>query len=418
MQSLDVYLEGAKVGQLIEDGEGKLAFSYDAYYPEKPTARALSVSLPLQDEPFSDKVSHAFFSGLLPDDRSRRDLARYLGVSHQNTYGLLEEVGGDCAGAVSLYPKGYLPPQESERPLNFLSYDEMATIYQELPQRPLWAGEEGIRLSLAGAHQKLALIKRGDKLALPSDGDISTHIMKPPIEGVRGSVLNEAFCLLLAHRVGLPVGMPEIYDFGGHDVLLVERYDRLINAQDQVRRVHQEDFCQALSIAPERKYQKEGGPGLKDIQGTLQRYSVHPAKDMLALLRLVIFNFIIGNNDAHGKNFSLLHEDGHVMLAPAYDLISTAVYPKLDRMMAMPIGGKADYHHVYTKQWYTLVPEGAGGRKLIVRELEHMIRFVREESAALAQELPFKSQPIINDILYVIGVRIKHIERSLEEGTK
>ena len=230
-----------------------------------------------------------------------------------------------------------------------LGREELASILKELPKRPLLAGEEGIRLSLAGAQDKIAVRIEDGEICLPLGGAPSTHILKPAVERFEGVVFNEALCMKLAAEAGLPAASVETRNVDGMDYLLVERYDRIHqagpDAEPVVDRLHQEDFCQARGIVPERKYQKEGGPSLKQCFELLREVSSAPVIDLARLLEAVIYNYLAGNNDAHGKNFSLLYRgfgtaDLEIRLAPLYDIVSTVYYPELSRDMAMKIGGE------------------------------------------------------------------------------
>lgn len=187
--------------------------------------------------------------------------------------------------------------------------------------------------------------------AIPLHGSPSTHILKPESARFPGLVDNEDYCLKLADSMGLSVCQAEPRQFGTHRCLQVLRYDRLF--QDRIiRRLHQEDFCQAIGIPSRIKYQNEGGADLAQSFALVRRASASPAKDLLQLFHAVLFDYLIGNHDAHGKNFSLLYtpleEPLSIRLAPLYDLISTAAYPELTNKMAMKIG--KSYHPLELRQ--------------------------------------------------------------------
>ena len=201
--------------------------------------------------------------------------------------------------------------------------------FGELPKTPLLAGEDGIRLSLAGAQGKAAVAIRDGSYLLPVGGSPSTHILKPDSERFPGLVENEFFCMRLAAALGLDVAPVEIAAAGSIRFLQVSRYDRRPDGAEGWTRIHQEDFCQALGIAPELKYQNEGGPGFKECFKLIRANSSIPVYDVLKLFDAVVFNFLIGNNDAHGKNFSFLYDGDETRLAPLYDLVSTELYPDL-----------------------------------------------------------------------------------------
>jgi serine/threonine-protein kinase HipA len=214
------------------------------------------------------------------------------------------------------------------------------------------AGEEGLRLSLAGAQDKLPVVFRDGRIGQPLNGAPSTHILKTPIHSLAESVMNEGFCLALAEAAQLEPARGFIHSVKGSRFLLLERYDRVDGAAGRVQRLHQEDFCQALGMPTEMKYQNEGGPGLAQCFGLVRRMTRPSAPQVLRLLDYVIFNVLIGNNDAHAKNFSLLHRGKVPLLAPLYDTLSTAVYPNLMSKMAMKIGSKYTFSDVQARHWH------------------------------------------------------------------
>src|SRR6204780_4400756 len=224
-RTLDVYLQRDLAGQLIQDENGQLAFYYAESWLNNSQAVPLSHSLPLRKEKFSRNECRGFFAGILPDAGKREIIAKNLGISARNDYAMLEQIGGECAGAVTFIPAGEKLP-EQHYDYRKLSPDELAAILRELPKRPLLAGDEGIRLSLAGAQDKVAVRIEGNDISLPLGGAPSTHILKPAVERFAGVVFNEAFCMKLAAAAGLPAAGVAARSVDGIDYLLVERYDR------------------------------------------------------------------------------------------------------------------------------------------------------------------------------------------------
>lgn len=301
---LDVYLNDQFVGLLIQDSRGDLSFSYDVDYMHS-SQRGISVSLPLRSEEYKGAVVRAFFSGLLPDQGVREQLAGILGLSKDNSFALLESVGGECAGALGLYPHG-------EKPAEYVAENEeldeigLKKVLDSIRRRPMLAGDDGFRLSLEGAQNKLAVVFKNGKVYLIRGGAPTTHILKPMIQGIKDSAHNELFCMRLAKHVGIDVPHASIYFAHETPYYIVERYDRFIDHNGKITRIHQEDFCQALGIAPEMKYEREGGPNIKMCQEIIAQHVARPAVDKIKLLNIIIFNYLIGNADAHGKNISLL----------------------------------------------------------------------------------------------------------------
>ncbi len=349
-RTLDVCLDRDLVGQLTQDDDGQMSFTYAASWLDNEKRVPLSRSLPLQKEPFTQKQCRGFFGGTLPEEGNRKVISRILGISDQNDFAMLEQIGGECAGAVTFLPPGTSRPAD-DGAYRELEGDELSQILRDLPRRPLMAGEDGIRLSLAGAQDKIAVRLNDRQIAIPRGSAPSTHILKPAIATYEGAVFNEAFCMALARQAGLNVASTQIGHIDDIDYLLVERFDRHRTNEGNIQRLHQEDFCQALAVPSEIKYQDEGGPSLQDCFAMLRVASSAAVLDLRALLDAVIFNLIIGNHDAHAKNYSLLYlQDGTTRLAPLYDLVSTVYYPELSDKMAMKIGGEGKSDLVFPKE--------------------------------------------------------------------
>ena len=350
--ALTVWWDGRTVGQLSIDRSGEMRFVYSQNWLEDETAPPLSVSLPKQAEPFSRRQARPFFEGLLPEESQREIIAAALGVSKGNEFRLLERLGGEVAGALVLWPEGETPPDPgrggSATPL---SETDLIAILDRLPRRPMLAGESELRLSLAGAQSKLPVVLVDGGIALPTPGQPTTHILKPPIDRFEATTENEAFAMHLAARMGLDVAPVEPRRVAGRPFLLVERYDRERLPDGQVCRLHQEDFCQALGVFPERKYASEGGPGFRQCFELVRRACTRPGVEALKLLDAAIFQVLVGNADAHGKNYSLLHKDRAVVLAPLYDLLSTVAYPDLSPTFAMKIAGRGTLSEIGRGDW-------------------------------------------------------------------
>jgi len=365
------------VGRLWLDERKRFCFQYDKEWLER-SQNPLSLSLPLRSDPYLDDESHPFLANLLPEVKIRAVIARNLGVSVNNDFGLLERIGGDCAGAVSLYSESEKPQYEPSR-YRQLSPDELAAIIRELPRRPLLAGEKGIRLSLAGAQKKLPVFYDDEHFHLGYGNLPSNYIIKLAIEDLDGTVENEAFCMALALEVGLEVPRTFIYQHEETRVFVVKRYDRITKG-DETKRLHQEDFCQALGIPPEFKYETEGGPSLAACFNLLRNSSIRSGKDVLSLLNWVIFNYLIGNSDAHGKNISLLLLPEGPMLAPFYDLLSTKIYAHygLAEGLAMKIGGENDSGAIQKRHWELFAEEVGIKPRLVLTRVAELAKRIED----------------------------------------
>jgi serine/threonine-protein kinase HipA len=306
-----------------------------------------------------------------------------------------------------LEPGQALPIPTRNDDVQWLSGQEVVAILDELPRRPMLAGKDGLRLSLAGAQDKLPVVFDGARIGLPLNGTPSSHILKPAIHAVEDSVINEGFCMVLADAMQLKPAKSKIHFVLDRSFLLVERYDRLIDAQGHRQRVHQEDFCQALGVVPEMKYQNEGGPDLGQCFDLVRSATRPSAPQVLRLLDCVIFNALIGNHDAHAKNFSLLYSGKAPVLAPFYDTLSTAVYPTLTPKMAMKIGSKYKFSEVEKRHWEQFA-QGVGFTKAQVKRRILELANLLPATARKLQSDPghsFAGNPVVKQINTLIEQR-------------
>lgn len=406
MTSLDVYC-GSDLAGTLERTEGTLGFSYAESWREAGRP-PLSQSLPVSGEASADTV-RAFFAGLLPDGVPRRLLARRLGVSEGNDFALLEAVGGDCPGAISLLTPGSEPPVDGHgEDVKWLDDAELVELIRTIPERPMLVGEDGrIRLSLAGAQDKLPVVVGDDgRVGITSGITPSTHILKTPITRLAGTVVNEAFCLALGAKLGVPTVSAQPRRAVDAECLLVSRYDRL-KLDGMTRRLHQEDFCQALGVAPEGKYEADGGPTLADCFGLVRHATTVAAPAMLLLLQAVGLSFLVGNHDAHGKNFSLLYGPELVGVAPLYDIVSTVAYAGLSRKMAMKIGGEYRPNYVRSRHLDRMVDAAGLGPALARRELRRLADDAPSAARAVRAELAADGwdDPVLDTVLEIVDRR-------------
>lgn len=408
-----VFYRGAPLGELTSD-RARLRFTYDPAVVDDGEPM-LSVRLAVRQEPYGHDDAHAFFANLLPEDEYRIDLARVLGLSDRNVAGLLGAVGGECAGAVSIWPSGQHPPLQPEyvplsdgdvrRLLNAADADERMVLIREN------------RLSLAGGMEKLGLLRKDDgRWYRGRAGAPTTHILKWPQTRFPDQSYNELFCLSLWGAAGL--GVPSAHVEGKDTpVLVVERYDRRAAADGTIALIHQEDLCQALGLDSAQKYQGEGegGPGLADSARIIRTHCAVPARELAQLLRWALGNFLVGNGDGHGKNLSLLHGPDGIRLAPFYDVASTVAYPGLSRKLAMSVGGEYRFAWVRARHWEALaeqigVPvsalrrDGLGLAERFERELPRVRQALVEQ---------YGDQPIFAKVADVVGEQIALLREHL-----
>lgn len=423
MNKLDVYFHGQKVG-VLKENNSHLSFKY-----LEGVTTPIAHLLPVQKATFDDKETRAFFSNLLPEGDIAKKIAQIRQVSINNPFAMLKEIGGECAGAISLYPEDITPQVDDK--LNEISEKQIAQILKNLPECPLLTAED-IRLSLAGAQEKLALTSLADdnRYFLPNDKYISTWIIKPQNPNFTDLIYNEYFCMTLASSIGLETARCVIEQFDDQKAYKVQRFDRVysireipnirdltsirqpLNTQKSLlKRLHQEDFCQALGLSG-KKYQKEGGPSIKQCFKFIHNNNfMNKARDEMNLLNTIIFNFLIGNSDAHGKNFSFLHQNHQYTLSPLYDLVSTQIYPNLAKDMAMAIGGEYNPDKINQSHFIKMAEDLEIKPKLIIDSIKKISELTTTYANGLNNTLTQKEtvSPIYDEIIKIIETRTKQI---------
>ncbi len=414
--TLLVCLQTVPVGFLKRDQAGRLSFQY-----EKGVDTPISLSMPTNDTTYGDLECEAFFGGLLPEKQIARELiARRFNADAENTYSLLRAIGHECAGAISLHDPRTPPIIQRSHKLEGeeVSESKLAQLIRALPRTPLLAGVEGVRLSLAGFQDKAGICLIKGKICLPAEDVPTTHILKPAMADHEGTLQNEYMCLAIARNLAIPTVTAEIRQAEDQAYILVERYDRRI-AGDRITRVHQEDFCQALGIVTAHKYESEGGPGFKQCFDLLKQTD-KPALNRTTFAKYLILNFLLGNADAHGKNFSLLHDpSSSTTLAPLYDVVSIiGLYDNLIQKMAMSVGDCFDSTEVDKKNWEKLCKNVGFGfpafRKLLQTLVSEIEVFAEQERNSLAQT---EFNPWIADLIsHEIGRRCFRLKEQFDRN--
>jgi len=416
--TLSVFLRGVPAGSLERTGSSRYRFTYskDAIQGDwsDPMTR-LSASLPLREERFKPSESAPFFEGLLPEGAVRATIAGKLGISEANSFDMLAALGADCAGAVVILPEDQPPRSSPGAATRLLSEKQVGDLLRDLPRDPLGIDSDprGVRLSLGGVQDKLILVRLlTGEFAQPLGGTPSNCLLKPEHERFEGLAVNEAFCMRVAAAAGNQVATTELLEFDGIRCLYSERFDRNVDANGSTTRLHQEDMCQALGLLPTQKYEAEGGPSVAAVIELLRKQpSRRIALDVNAFVRAVLTNFVLGNSDAHGKNFSLLYDPvTGVRLAPLYDVVSTAVYDGLTRRMAMAIGGEEDPAQVDLLCWERLGADGGlgGGLPGFVRRWSSEILAAAEATLRDAKQEGW-SHPVLEAIADVARERARRL---------
>lgn len=382
MSSLDVWMNGRHIGVWRQIRGDRDQFIYDAAWLEDPQFRALSLSLPMTaSREITSPLVRNYFDNLLPDNQRIRERmrSRYRTRSTQ-TFDLLEAIGRDCVGAVQLMPEGQAPVGWDRVESKLLKTNDVEAILRAVPTTagPLGAhlaDDQDVRISIAGAQEKTALLRIGNTWHRPLGATPTTHILKLPLGIVGGglqldlsdSVDNEWLCAALFEALGLPVARTEIARFGEQRVLVVERFDRQwqnigeLNPNTTrfrppsdawIARLPQEDFCQATGRSSSDKYEKDGGPGMSHILKLLARGEAPERDSNLFALSQLMF-WLLAATDGHAKNFSIFLRRAGYGLTPFYDLLSAwpvigskarQLQPQKVRMaMAMRTGTRPHY---------------------------------------------------------------------------
>jgi len=409
---------GREMG-IVTYRNARLSFVYDELWRQGPNAYPLSLSMPLASAQHGHSRIEPFLWGLLPDnDRVLENWGRRFQVSPRNPFRLIANVGEDCAGAVQFVRPERLEPLRTEparREIQWLTEDDLAERLRTLRvDHAAWrAAADTGQFSLAGAQPKTALLYQRGRWGVPSGRTPTTHILKPPTGEWDGHAENEHFCLKLARACGLVVPNSSVERFRDEIAIVIERYDRMTIAGQRLR-VHQEDMCQAVGLHPTRKYENEGGPGVRRIVELLRQNSSAGDEDVQTFLDAIAFNWLIAGTDGHAKNYALLlGGEGAVRLAPFYDVASVLPYRNVNlakAKLAMKLGGEYRLRNIGLREWRRLAEDvrtDAGA--LIARvqamaaELPDLIATVQKEIAAAGL-----NHPILRKLAQRLTTRAKH----------
>ena len=419
---LNVFLNGRLVGLLRRESTGAIDFQYAREWLDWENTFPVSLSLPLREDRYIGAPVINVFDNLLPDsDQIRRRIAQKVGADGTDAYSMLSALGHDCVGALQFLPDGVDPGAVGDTAGRPVSDEEVSELIRNLTDAPLGVGEdEDFRISIAGAQEKTALLRRDGQWFKPIGTTATTHILKPQIgqlpNGVdlSNSVENEYLCLKLMEGLGVPAAKVEIADFGGRRTLIVERFDRRWTRDARLLRLPQEDCCQALSVPPTRKYQSEGGPGMRQVINLLKG-SDTPDVDITTFMRANIIFWLLGATDGHAKNFGVfITPGGRFRMTPAYDVLTAQ--PSLDAgqirrknfKLAMSVGKNRHYdvHGVMPRHFLQTADLAGVGLPTMRSIIEDLGEGAQRKAARVIEALP-KDFPVqlIDSVMAAISER-------------
>lgn len=399
----------------LDDRDG-VSLVYEPDWVARRAAFPLSLTMPLSGRPYAADRVLPWLANLLPEAHLT-ELGLMLKVAPQDVLGLLMRLGRDTAGAFS-----FGEPRRSGNHFRIVPDDAaLERIIEDLPERPFLAGDSGVSMSLAGVQDKLPVyVTPNGQIAIPLDGTPSTHILKPDIRRLAGSVQNEAFCMVLANLCGLSAAEVSTGRAGKRSYLLVTRYDRLMDASGIVRRIHQEDFCQLLGLLPAAKYQRtglgaRGGANLKAMFAALSDL-VSPA-ERLNLLDGVVFNVLVGNSDLHAKNYSILiGAGGTAKLAPLYDVMCAMIYRNVDQSLPQMIGARTNPNEIHGDDWRMLssaIGLSAAATLARVGELAAKVEANVSDAVERVEAMSAGGHDVLGRARHAIGKRCQRILRQI-----
>jgi serine/threonine-protein kinase HipA len=416
MTDLPVYFEQRRVGIIDVDKSGP-GFTYDANWIGLRGAFPISITMPLRSERIGPDTFLPWAANLLPESEQLRTLGQLLGMARSDVIGLLSAIGGDTAGALSIGQPGRTASVQwrpTDKP------EDLERVIEELPNKPFLVGEEGVSMSLAGVQTKLAVaIDDTGRVCIPMNGSPSTHILKPDAARLWGGVQNEAFCLTLARRMQIPAPNITTGQAGKRTYLLVQRYDRT-NVGGRWRRLHQEDYCQALGKPPSAKYESNRtgihGPTLKDIFELTRRHM--PSIDIVRLVDMVVLNVITCNTDAHAKNYSIMIRGNGTSLAPMYDVMCGEVWKNVTKNLAQKIAGKSRGDYLEGRHWQQFARECGLNPRQVLDRVGMLAKSAMVEAEAAASEvaaMPAGTHVILDQTRQAVERRANVLFAQLQE---
>ncbi len=416
MSRVRVFFEQRLVGMIDVDKRGP-GFTYDRDWIELRGAFPISTTMPLQAKRVSPDTFLPWMANLLPENEQLRTLGQLLGMAREDVVGLLSAIGGDTAGGLSIGQPGRTASVQW-RPVG--NPEDLERIIEELPNKPFLVGDDGVSMSLAGAQTKLAVaVDEAGRVCIPMNGSPSTHILKPDTPRLWGGVQNEAFCLTLGRRMRIPTPDVTTGRAGKRVYLLVKRYDRT-DFGGRWRRLHQEDYCQALGKPPSAKYESNQtgvrGPTLKDMFEVTRRHM--PPTEIVRLLDVVIFNVLACNTDAHAKNYSIMIRAGAPSVAPMYDVMCGGVWETVTKNLAQKIAGEGRGDHLKGSHWQRFARDCGLNPKQVIDRVGALAKSLIAETGAAESDvaaMPAGGHSILGQTRQAVEERARAVLAQLQE---
>jgi len=379
-----IWFESYPVAELNQGAHG-LSMTYTPEWRDLRGAFPVSTRMPMTDQTYGPRAVVPWIVNLLPESTNLEVISRLTGIAQQDVLGLLGQIGRDTSGALSFANRGSTNMTCRQVP----TPEDLERILNELPAKPFLVGDAGVSMSLAGVQTKIGVhLDNAGRVCIPIEGAPSSWILKPDSSNLWGGVYNEAFCLLLAAKIGIAVPEVRIGTAAGRKFMLIARYDRQ-RSGDTWRRRHQEDYCQALGLFPSSKYERNhtgvAGPKVRDLVAATRNVADLPSVGRL--MQHVIFNIIACNTDAHGKNYALLLSARGARLAPLYDVMCGAVWPHITKNLANSIAGKTRGDYIKGRHWQREALLCGLGPQAVLRQVEALCRRTHAALDAVVEQV-------------------------------
>lgn len=415
MKELSVSYEESLVGELrLLDGD-RYEFQYDSSWLSSEQAFPVSLALELREGPHAHQPTKSFFEGLIPEGDLLRQLELRAAEPIGSAFDFLAAYGRDCAGALTIQAASQMHAPSQVNIVGISWADLSKSFRENKTLAEVVLNEDGGFFSLAGAQDKIPVVFNENGLFISQGNTPTTHIIKPPNRyhpDALDSVYNEHFCMRLASLVGLPVPRTEVIE-DEISFYVIERFDRYHDSS-KVRRLHQQDFCQAQGVLSSNKYETQGGPSIKDNYNLISENSSQVLEDSKSFLSWVFFNLLIGNNDSHSKNLSFLMKDKKLAIAPFYDLLCTAVYPSVRKKFAFKIAGQVLWVEITGKHLRIIEKDLKLKNHFLSTILAELLeRFEKALPIALQEMEVFREKTVFGKIEQEILRRARHFKKLL-----